>query len=195
MHICPARIAALVTWVALAACRSSSSASRVPAPVGRMSTSEALCEGRPGCRVMRSRSVDGMLKGPTEVVDLEFRHPEDAGPDIVRCDRREYWLVDSSSRRLIATDCEEQSGADDPGPAQTALAGTKMTFRYLEGGSNDTCDTYEAVVALNVFRIESQERLTGEFTPDNRCINRRPHPKIVAPGDGTLSRPLVTLHP
>ena len=195
MHIYQARMTALALLVALAACRNGSSVSRVPAHVGRMPTPEELCEGRLGCRVIRAQSVDGLDKGAAQVVYLGFRHPADAGSDIVRCDRREYWLVDSPSPRLIATDCEEQSGADDPGPADTALGGTKMTFRYLEGGSNDTCDTYQAVVDLNVFRIESQERLTGEFTPDNRCINLRPHPKFVPPGDGTPPRPLVTLHP
>lgn len=195
MHLHQVRLVSFVLIAALAACRGGATGIHSPeASVASSWAADTMCAGRPACTVLRSSRV-AAAGGPLEVAELGFRHPADAGDDVVHCDRREYWLVGPSSRRLIATDCAEQWGADNPGPAETTLTGAKMTFRYFEGGSNDTCDTYTAVVDLNAFRIKSEERMTGDSTPSNQCVNRRPSSKNVSPGDGTSERPLVVLHP
>jgi hypothetical protein len=152
-----------------------------------------MCEGRPTCRLIQTRKVRSTPEDDLEVVDLAFRHPTDAAEDVDRCDRREYWLVRPSGTKLIATDCAEQWGADNPGPAETTIEGHRMRFRYLEHGSSDTCETYVAVVDLPSFRIESEQRLTGDAA-GNGCVNMRPLQMPTRPGDGTANRPLVTLH-
>jgi hypothetical protein len=118
--------------VALTACAVVTSPKESALPVNGGQT---LCFGRDRCTVGRHRTAgDGRI-----VVDVRIGHRLDAAEDADRCDRREYWLVTSSTPRLIAADCEEQWGADNPGPADTSVSGNKMTVRYIEYGANDTC--------------------------------------------------------
>lgn len=126
------------------------------------------------------------------MVDIRIGHPPDAHEDQDRCDRREYWLVGPASRRLVAVDCEEQWGADSQGPADTVVTGTKLSVRYVEHGSSDTCGIYAGTVDLVTFQIESERRLSGEALGHD-CVNQRIDTTAVPPGDGSPGRPLVTL--
>jgi len=159
----------------------------------RPAAGAAMCDGREGCRVLQTREVHTRPGDALQVIQLGFRRPTDAGDDVVRCDRREYWLVRPAGKKLLAIDCEQQWGADNPGPAETTVEDHRMTFRYLEHGSNDTCDTYTATVDLLSFRIETEQRLTGEAAGPG-CVNMRPLHMPITPGDGAANRPLVTLH-
>ena len=174
--------------VAVTACAGVHSAKQSTLAIG--DGSETLCLGRERCMVNRRRAAgDARL-----VVDVRIGHRPNAADDADRCDRREYWLVAALSHRLIAVDCEAQWGADNPGPADTSVTGDKMALRYTEFGASDTCQIYDAIVDLASFRIESEGRADGE-SKNSSCINRHPSGDLVAPGDGSPSRPLVTLHP
>jgi len=153
-----------------------------------------LCRSRPKCEVIGRRVARKGGEGVLEVVDVRIPHAPDAGDGIVRCDRREYWLVGVGGHRLVATDCETQYGADNPGPAETAVADDRLTLRYLEHKSSDGCETYTAVVNLRSFKIESEERMRGDAEKD-KCVRLEKDSEVVPPGDGSPDRPLVTLHP
>jgi hypothetical protein len=187
MHIHKALLIALGS-AALASCATTRCrpAAALPAPEGI----DSLCAGRERCAVTRRRPTGGARV----VADVRIAHQPDAAEDEDHCDRREYWLIDGSKPRLIAVDCEQQWGADNPGPADTSIAGEKMAIRYVEYGSNDTCATYEGSVDTASFRIESERWMTGDVE-GSKCVNQRPSQDHTQPGDGALARPLVTLHP
>jgi hypothetical protein len=187
MHIHKALLIALGT-AALAGCASTTSPAAATLPAPR--AIEPLCAGRERCVVTRRRAAGGVRV----VADVRIAHRPHATEDADHCDRREYWLIDGSKTRLIAVDCEQQWGADNPGPADTSVAGDKMVIRYVEYGANDTCATYDGVVDTASFRIESERWMTGDVE-HSKCVNQRPSQDHTEPGDGSSMRPLVTLHP
>lgn len=187
MHIHKVLLIAFGT-AGLAGCANTTSAATaaLPAPPA----TDPLCAGRERCAVTRRRPAGGARV----VADVRINHRPDATEDADHCDRREYWLIDGSKRRLIAIDCEKQWGADNPGPADTSVAGEKMVIRYVEYGANDTCATYEAVVDTASFRVERERWMTGDVQ-DSKCVKQRVSQDHTQPGDGSSMRPLVTLHP
>ena len=151
-----------------------------------------LCRGRAGCTVLRRRPID---KGAaaSAIVDLRLAHAPDATDDEARCDRREYWLVTPTAASLLATDCETQWGADNPGPAHTELKGRELRVKYTEFQSSDACETVDAIITLAPAKLKQQIRRRGTVHR-NACL----HPKRVAEtppeGDGTPGHPILLLH-
>jgi hypothetical protein len=151
----------------------------------------SLCRGRAGCAIVRHRPVPKSPKH-LEIIDVRIAHRPDAAADEDRCDRREYWLLRPEGPALLATDCEEQWGADNPGPAVIQVSAREARFKYVEFQSSDGCETVDATVQLDPLVIKRQLRRQGT-TRGNACVPKgRASP--VAQGDGSPDHPVLVLH-
>ena len=186
---CPSR--GIIVAVATARARRAEPAApaRAPAPPD---PAAQLCRGRTGCTVLRRRPIE---KGPaaSAVVDLRIAHLPGATDDEARCDRPEYWLLTPTAASLLATDCETQWGADNPGPALTELKGRELRVTYTELQSSDACETVDATLSLAPPQLKRQIRRRGTVH-GSACL----HPKRVAEspaeGNGTPDHPILVLH-
>ena len=175
--------------VAVAAARPDATPPRPAAAAARL----AACNGRPGCSES-SRQIVASGNG-LALVQLKIVHSPKATSDDERCDRREYWLERPAGDVLLAADCAEQWGADNPGPAETRLAGSKFVVKYVEFQSSDDCEIFTATVQLSPLAVEAQQRSPG-VVKANRCQpGKSPKPTPPLPlGDGSLDHPLLVLH-
>lgn len=202
LHQAGVALWAAVTLVGLGCNRAREPSAGQPAPttpsaldaarpeISRPDIRDALCHGRSGCVVIRSRPV-GVSNSYT-VVDLRLAHTADAAADEDRCDRREYWLVRPEGPVLLAADCEAQWGADDPGPATTSIEGDHLDINYVEFQSSDGCEMVDARIRLLPLRVERQERRQGTTRRD-ACRASKPVPSPPG-GDGSADHPLLVLH-
>jgi len=125
-------------------------------------------------------------------VDLRIAHRPDATEDADRCNRREYWFVARGRQVLLAADCEEQWGADNAGPAQTAIDGHVFRVHYVEFQSSDGCEVVGAEIELAGLGVTKRTRLTGTAS-GNACGSTTPMADPTG-GDGSPNRPLLVLH-
>jgi hypothetical protein len=151
-----------------------------------------FCRGRRRCRTAKRQPIAGA--DDATLVEVRIAHSPDATSDEDRCDRREYWLARASGDALLAADCEVQWGADNPGPAQIKVEGTRLAVRYVEFQANDRCEIYEATVELRAGpRVETERRSVGTIAKDD-CVPGSEHGALVPLGDGSADHPLLTLH-
>lgn len=150
-----------------------------------------LCASRPRCGVDRRTPVAGT--GSAELWVLRLAHAPDAGSDEDRCDQREYWLLQSQKTLLLARDCERQWGADNPGPAETRIEGTRFFVKYAEFQSSDGCEVCEATVQLSPLSIEKYVRWKGTPKGDH-CEQQKRKDRLAPAGDGSMGHPLLVLH-
>jgi hypothetical protein len=165
------------------------SAKTVPGPDSHTSAS-TLCQARPRCDIYRRQSVGA---APLELLSLRIAHAPDATSDEARCDQREYWLVRPEKSVLLARDCERQWGADNPGPADTHVDGTRLSVKYVEFQSSDNCEIYEATLQLSPLAIEKQARWQGTVQGE-RCQPQKRDDQFPPAGDGSIAHPLLVLH-
>ena len=199
MHVHSARLilAVMLAGCSLASCRRSSSARGPAASSGSIASDSgvggaiAQCGSRPRCAIYRRQPVVGV--GSLEVLVLRLAQAPDAGSDEDRCDQREYWLVRPQKSVLLARDCERQWGADNPGPAETHVDGTRLSVKYVEFQSSDGCEVYEATVQLFPLAIEKQARWQGTVRGD-RCEQRKRIDRLPPAGDGSITSPVLVLH-
>src|SRR5688500_17755162 len=121
MHFRPAYLMVPLIALGVVACRKTPAP--IPlSPVERVSDAHvavappkeeapAMCFGRPHCTIERETTTPEL--GLVRVVDLSLSAEAGAGG----CDKREYWRTSPSGSTLLATDCREQVGADEAGPA------------------------------------------------------------------------------
>lgn len=126
------------------------------------------------------------------MVDIRIGHRPDAKEDVDQCDRREYWFVDRTRQVLLATDCEEQWGAENAGPAETTVDGGIFWVNYLEHLSNDDCEVLSAGIALPSVRVIKKERKIGNES-GSVCVSMQPFPSP-SDGDGAADRPVLVIH-
>jgi hypothetical protein len=150
-----------------------------------------LCCGRARCEVTNRRPVEGAAG--VRLVDLRIAHAPSAAEDVERCDRREYWLRRQDRDLLVAFDCEAQWGAGNLGPAETRVEGTRLHVFYREFEASDQCEEYEAVVDLASNAVEKRTRWDG-VSARNHCQRQNELSENEPIGDGTIERPLLTLH-
>jgi len=164
---------------------------RLPANSTQSGSLSTPCAERPGCTVGARWNVEGVRDGALVRADLSSA--SNAQSDAESCRRREYWLLRPGGDVLLAADCEAQWGADSQGPAEVRLTGPRLQVRYVEFQADDRCETLEAVIDLVSLRIGRQERSTGVVQSDRCQVTGRldVHPE---PGDGSLKRPLLSLH-
>jgi hypothetical protein len=149
-----------------------------------------LCGPRPRCAVLRRERVSDPA---VELVVLRLAHAPGASSDEDRCDHREYWIVHTERNELLARDCEVQWGADNLGPATLHLDRGRASLKYVAFESNDNCEIYQATVSLASLTVESQERWEGSSRGD-RC-ERLKQAALPPLGDGSITQPLLELHP
>jgi hypothetical protein len=152
-----------------------------------------LCRGRGRCAVVRRRSVTGLAD--TSLVETRIAHDPGATADEDRCDRREYWVLRPSGNVLLATDCEVQWGADNPGPARVTVRGTLVDVVYVELQSSDRCERYAATVSLDPAKLTVTEGRTIGTVERNVCRVGKEAAPAVPLGDGSADHPLLMLHP
>ena len=154
---------------------------------------EALCRARSRCDVVRRRPIAGPSN--VELVDVRLAHAPGANEDEEHCDRREYWLLQRSGEVLLATDCETQWGADNPGPAEVHLLGTRLIVKYVEFKSSEGCEIYEASMNLSpAIKIEKQVRWEGTARKDRCEPKEQQEISPAGRGDGSSGNPLLVLH-
>jgi len=151
----------------------------------------SLCRARPRCEVTRQRPVGGSAVAGV-VVDIRIGHRPDAKDDVAQCDRREYWFVNGTRQVLLAADCEEQWGVDNPGPADTTMHGRLFRVAYLEHLSNDDCEVLSAEIDLTSARVIRKDRAIGNESGKD-CVSKQPFPSP-ADGDGSADRPVLVIH-
>lgn len=96
---------------------------------------------------------------------------------------------------LVATDCEVQWGADNPGPATVTLKGTQLDVQYEEFQSSDRCETYVAKVSLTgpKLTVTAHSRTVGTVEK-GECHLENQSATVDPLGDGSRDHPLLTLH-
>lgn len=147
---------------------------------------KTLCDSRQGCAIIRERSTPAL--GELRVVDLAIARTDAAQG----CKRREYWLTGVNDPVLLAADCEEQWGADEAGPADTQIVGSRLQVRYVEFQADDSCVVVDAEVDLKPVRILKLGRKRGRVAAE-KCIAGEVRSESPV-GDGSLNRPLLMLH-
>lgn len=160
-------------------------------PKVAVSDERTLCAGRPRCAVSKRQAVSG--PADAELVVVRLGHSADAGADEDRCDRREYWLSLPPAHQLVARDCEVQWGADTAGPAEVTVKDARLDIRYLEFQSDDRCEMHRATIDVNGPKVVEQSRTVGSVVKST-CVPGRGSVALPPMGDGSPSRPLLTLH-
>jgi hypothetical protein len=100
--------------------------------------------------------------------------------------------VKGGRQLLLATDCEEQWGAENAGPADTAIVGHTFRVSYLEHLSNDDCEVLLAEVELPSGRVTKKDRAIGNAS-GTTCVSMQPFPGPPA-GNGTADHPVLVVH-
>ena len=198
MHLLPLKLTILVAAATLSSggCRreqapDGASSTRVAAPRPALEGRRDLCDHRPRCSTTRRQAVAAVAGA--ELVELEIAHVSDASTDEERCNRREYWLSRPSRSVLLAADCTVQFGADNAGPADVRMSGSRIDLRYVEFQSDDRCELYNATVDLAGPTVVAQNRLVGAVSK-NQCIAGQERVPFRPIGDGSQGHPLLTLH-
>jgi hypothetical protein len=151
-----------------------------------------LCQGRSRCAIT-GRVLVTAVPG-SALVTVRIAHAPLADADEARCDRREFWVSRPAGDFVIATDCEVQWGADNPGPVAVQLRGTELDVRYVEYKSSDRCESYGATVSLAGPKITAvQSRKEGTIEKDVCRPGKQPEPADPL-GDGSAAHPLLTPH-
>ena len=197
MHLSPPGLTLLLA-LAIGGCRGQPSPKRsspdpveASAPRSTPVSVRDLCWHRPRCSTAKRQPAVGVVG--TEFVVIQVAPAPDASADQERCKRREYWLSGASGDLLIAADCDVQWGADNTGPAEVRMNGSRIEIRYIEYQSNDRCESYTATVDVVGPTIVSQNRLAGAVSRDT-CVPTQKRLPLPPAGDGALGHPLLTLH-
>lgn len=126
---------------------------------------------------------------------MDIKLAKQSGPDDPDCNVREYWLVDGTRERpaLLARDCDQQPGADEPAAAETTVRDGAFVVNYVEAQSSDQCEIFQATVNLKNLAVRSQGRWEGERNGAG-CTRKHRVAKLAPVGTGERDSPLLRLH-